>query len=60
MTAENKTSQSRPPQKHRIKFNPKRDAQPRVVAQANLTVVRMGCAVAIAFLVILVIQALWR
>ena len=59
MATGNKSSQAGAPQKRRHKFNPKREPKPQVLAQANRTVLRMASAVAIAFLIVVAVQALW-
>jgi len=59
MVAGSKSSNGSGLQKRRRKFNPKRGPKPRVLAEANRTVMWIASLVLIAFLVSIVIQVVW-
>nr|WP_082597311.1 hypothetical protein [Rhizobium sp. Root708] len=59
MVAGNKSSQASEPQNRRHKFNPKRDPTPRVLAEANRTVLWIASLVLVAFLAVIAIQQVW-
>ncbi|TCR72223.1 hypothetical protein EV561_13048 [Rhizobium sp. BK376] len=59
MAAADKPPRAGAQQKPRHKFNPKRDAKPQVLAEANRTVFRIASAVIVAFLVIVAVQVFW-